>query len=106
MSLILRVARARVFVLVLLLGSAHALCAQDTRSISEPMFPPSCTILSAQLSINAGEPSSETAFDTSRIQSALDACTPGSAVELVASGANEAFLTQPIVIPTGVTLLI
>ncbi|HEX4385612.1 MAG TPA: glycosyl hydrolase family 28 protein, partial [Myxococcales bacterium] len=62
--------------------------------------------MSAQLQAEAGEPSSETAFDTARIQAALTSCPSGQAVELVRSGANAAFLIQPIDIPSGVTLLV
>jgi hypothetical protein len=36
---------------------------QDTRTVTEPVFPASCSVLQAQLSIVSGEPSSETAFD-------------------------------------------
>ncbi|MDP9052337.1 MAG: glycosyl hydrolase family 28 protein [Acidobacteriota bacterium] len=91
---------------LLLFVSVTAASSQDTRTVVEPTFPTSCTILSAQLTISAGEPSSETAFDTSRIQTALNACAAGSAVELQPSGANSAFLIQPLTIPSGVTLLV
>ncbi len=47
---------------------------------------------------------SESNPDTSRIQAALDACASGQAVRLTASGANNAFLTGPLTIPSGVTL--
>ena len=96
-----------------LLLAAPFLHAQDTRTVTEPAFPTLCTALPAQLSIVAGfsgsvggAPSSQIAFDTTRIQNALTACTSGHAVELSASGTNYAFLTQPLTIPTGVTLLI
>ncbi len=90
----------------LLFTSSFLLHAQDTRQVSEPKFPRSCSSLPAQLSISGGEPSSETGFDTSRIQAALDNCAAGSAVELTASGTDNAFLIQPITIPSGVTLLV
>jgi hypothetical protein len=93
-------------VLSVLFGSWLLVQAQDTRNVSEPKFPPSCTVLQAQLSISGGEPSSETAFDTSRIQSALNNCSSGSAVELASSGDKNGFLIQPITIPSGVTLLV
>jgi Glycosyl hydrolases family 28/Bacterial Ig-like domain (group 3)/Right handed beta helix region/Bacterial Ig-like domain (group 2) len=80
--------------------------AQDTRELSEPKFPPVCTTLPAQLSISGGEPSSETDFDTPRVQAALDDCASGSAVELAESGTNNGFLIKPISIPSGVTLLV
>jgi uncharacterized protein (TIGR03437 family) len=93
-------------ILAALLAPCCLLLGQDTRTVTEPTFPPACTVLAAQLSIGGGEPSSETAFDTARMQSALNACPAGKAVELAASGGNNAFLIQPISIPNGVTLLI
>jgi len=61
--------------------------------------------LYAELYINNGEPSSETAFDTGSVQSAINACAPGKALELASSGGNRsAFLIQPIHVPSGVTL--
>ena len=80
--------------------------AQDTRTVTEPVFPATCTTLQAQQAIVSGEPASETTFDTSRLQSALNGCLKGQAVELQTSGTNNAFLIQPITIPTGVTLLV
>src|SRR5271170_2969900 len=79
---------------------------QDTRTVTEPSFPASCSTLQAQQAIANGEPASETTFDTSRLQAALNSCAVGQAVELQTSGANNAFLIQPITIPTGVTLLV
>ncbi|MDQ6758294.1 MAG: glycoside hydrolase family 28 protein, partial [Acidobacteriota bacterium] len=88
---------------------ASAAYGQDTRSVTEPSFPPVCSQLDAQLvkSGPAGIPlSSETAFDTARIQSALELCAQGQAVELRPAGSNNAFLLAPIRIPSGVTLLV
>jgi polygalacturonase len=79
---------------------------QDTRTVVEPVFPQSCSVLQAQQPIANGEPTSETIFDTARLQSALNSCPTGQAVELQSSGANNAFLIQPITIPTGITLLV
>ena len=45
-------------------------------------------------------------LDTSRIQAALDQCKPGMAVELTPSSGNNAFLSGPLELRTGVTLLI
>jgi polygalacturonase len=103
---IYRFTRAATLVFPFLFASAHLLRAQDTRNVSEPTFPATCTTLAAQLSISNGEPSSETQFDTSRIQNALNNCNSGQAVELAASDNNNAFLIQPISIPSGVTLLV
>ncbi len=83
--------------------------AQDTRTVTEPVFPASCTVLTAQLTETGNQlPSAdETEFDTSRIQSALNGCAAGQAVELAqGSGGANAYLIQPITIPAGVTLLV
>lgn len=58
------------------------------------------------MAITGGGPSSETSYDTNRIQNALTGCPSGQAVELIASGTNNAFLIQPITIPNGVTLFV
>jgi polygalacturonase len=44
--------------------------------------------------------------DTARIQSALDKCKPGMAVELVPGEGNNAFLSGPLEMRTGVALLV
>jgi hypothetical protein len=100
-----RVARWAVSAGILLSLGADAK-GQDTRAVTEPIFPPSCTVLDAQLAIMNEEPSSEMAFDTTRIQTALDNCPAGQSVELQSSGTNYAFLIQPVNIPSGVTLLV
>jgi uncharacterized protein (TIGR03437 family) len=94
--------------LAVLLACALACRAQDTRPILEPSFPLVCAQLTAQLTAGpSGLPTaSETAFDTARIQSALNACPPGQAVELASAGGNNAFLLAPIQLPKGVTLLV
>jgi polygalacturonase len=58
----------------------------------------------ATQSVPSGGVPSETALDTSAIQSALNSCAKGKAVKLTTSGGNDAFVTGPITIPTGVTL--
>ena len=94
------------FAALVVLAATRMLHAQDTRTVVSPAFPPSCTTLAANLSIVDGEPSSETEFDTTRLQEAMDNCGNGEAVELVSAGVNHAFLIQPITIPNGVTLLV
>jgi len=85
-----------------------ALMAQDTRTVREPVFPPVCTRLAAQLKAGpTGLPAaSETLFDTAAIQNAMNACPSGEAVELAANGIGNAFLIAPIKIPAGVTLIV
>jgi polygalacturonase len=87
------------------LSCAHA---QDTRHVTEPVIPPTCTTLTAdQGSHGSTLPDlDETKPDTLRIQHALDHCHPGHAVELKPSAAHDAFLTGPLELRTGVTLLI
>ncbi len=92
-------------VVALGIGPATAV-AQDARTVTEPVIPPSCIVLQAQQAIFNGEPSSETTLDTARIQSALTGCASGQAVELATNGANNAFLIGPITLPAGVTLLV
>ena len=88
--------------------------AQDTRRVHEPVFPPACTTLTAELSTSgtgiaeADEPERdrEAKLDTDRIQHSLDTCGRGKAVVLRAQGANDAFLTGPLQLRQGVTLIV
>src|SRR5579875_1963040 len=82
--------------------------AQDTRHVTEPKIPAACTVLKANLRAtgNALAEADETRLDTQRIQSALDTCSPGHAVELSAAAANNAFLSGPLELREGVTLLV
>ena len=85
------------------------MAAQDTRTVTEPSFPSVCSTLSAELQQTGNLLPSvdEMLFDTSRVQQALNACTSGEAVELaMGTGGDNAFLIQPISIPSGVTLLV
>jgi polygalacturonase len=79
--------------------------AQDTRTVVEPVIPPSCAVLSAQLAapLSAAD---ESKLDTARIQQAIDQCPPGQAVELKPDGRATAFLSAPLQLRSGVTLLI
>jgi polygalacturonase len=99
----------RTLPLALLLSAAvlpaHA---QDTRTVTEPKIPPSCTVLAAKLT-SLGTTLAEaddSKPDTLRIQQAMDRCKPGRAVELKSSGAHDAFLTGPLELRSGVTLLV
>ena len=93
--------------LALLFLSSPALLsalAQDTRTVTEPKFPPACTTLKAQLATLTD--ADETKLDTLRIQQAIDACKPGQAVELAPTAASHAFLSGPLELRAGVTLLV
>jgi polygalacturonase len=89
------------------LFAAFLLCshAQDTRNVTEPVIPPSCTVLAAQLPAKLTE-ADEKKPDTARIQEALDHCGAGRAVELKAEGNARAFLSGPLQLREGVTLLV
>ena len=77
-----------------LLPLAAAL-AQDSRTVTEPRIPAACVSLDPQAA-------DETKPDSARIQSALDHCGAGKAVELKAG----VYYSGPIQLRTGVTLLI
>jgi hypothetical protein len=75
----------------------------DARTVTEPSYPPVCSVITALQ--NVATPI-ETSPDTVRVQAALNACTPGQAVEFSSSGTNNAFLIAPINLPAGVTMLL
>jgi polygalacturonase len=87
-------------------GAPGGACgAGDANLPSEPKLPTSvCATLHATQNVAKDGVADESAPDTSAIQSALSACAAGQAVKLVTSGANNAFLTGPIKVPSGVTL--
>ena len=80
--------------------------AQDTRTVTEPVYPHSCTVLQAHLQAPLGvlSAANEHRTDTARIQSAIDQCPAGNAVELKAAGSDNIFLMAPIRLKAGVTL--
>ncbi len=118
---------------LVLIACAH-MRAQDTRVVKEPVIPPVCTTLLAHLrsagsDISApdadagGNPATsdearyersvyvaahdkESPLDTARIQQALDSCGRGRGVLLKATGTRDAFLTGPLELRTGVTLIV
>ena len=88
--------------------SASFLAAQDTRTVTEPVLPPACVSLDAQLSISGKDlaPGDEGKLDTARIQQALDKCGKGNGVYLRSHGAANAFLSGPLELREGVTLIV
>jgi len=91
-----------------LIAFAAPLAAQDTRTVTEPVIPPACTTLNAQLR-RVGTtlaPADETKLDTERIQKAMDQCGKGKAVELRMTDAADAFLAGPLELRDGVTLVV
>ena len=91
-------AMSRIFPLLLLV--LPALYGQDQRQVREPSFPVPCAVLEAL------PDSGEASPDTRRIQSALDACAPGKAVVLGRAGKPGSFLSGPLELRKGVTLLV
>ena len=86
-------------------GSATGACgAGDANLPAEPTIPTACQTLQATQNVVGGAEPSENSLDTSTIQSALSACASGQAVKLTTGGSNNAFVTGPLTIPTGVTL--
>jgi polygalacturonase len=96
----------------LAIAGASAALAQDTRTVTEPVIPPVCTTLQAQLtSVQDGDFNSlsredESKLDTERIQKAIDACGKGKGVALEAHGAADAFVSGPLQLREGVTLVV
>jgi polygalacturonase len=92
--------------LLLLLGAA--VYAQDTRHVTEPSIPAACATLTAQLSVTGSKiaDADESKLDTARIQEAMDSCGQGKAVVLKVSDTNNAFLTGPLQLRAGVTLVV
>jgi sugar lactone lactonase YvrE len=85
----------------------------DSRTVTEPSFPAVCQSLAAALtSVSDDLPTSVDATvtnpDGARIQAALNSCASSNqAVELSVDGAgHNAFLTGPLSMPSGVTLLV
>src|SRR2546421_11858571 len=97
-----------IVIAMLLFTIATTVIAQDTRQVTEPKIPASCTQLPAQLRAMDDKlaEADESKLDTTRIQSAPDKCKPGMAVELKPASGNNAFLSGPLEMRAGVTLLI
>lgn len=94
--------------LALFLLALPLMHAQDTRKVVEPGFPPACEVLTARLAAPGGALSDadERRPDTARLQKAINGCAPGKAVELKPAGDRRIFLSGPILLKPGVTLLI
>jgi polygalacturonase len=95
-------------VLFFALSPIPFLAAQDTRTVTEPVIPPICSSLDAQLHISDHSltKADEDKLDTSRIQQALDACGKGQGVILRTHEAENAFLSGPLELHEGVTLIV
>lgn len=96
-------------VVVLLASLASSAVAQDPRTVVEPVIPASCSIVTAQLtSAHSSDlrESDESRPDKQRIQKAIDNCRRGMGVELKPDGGHDAFLSGPLQLREGVTLII
>jgi polygalacturonase len=84
------------------------LAAQDTRTVIEPIFPPTCTRVDAHLRTDGKslDPADEGKLDTARIQKAIDKCGKGRAVLLHVDEANNAFLSGPLELKPEVALIV
>ena len=82
--------------------------AQDSRTVTEPNLPQACSSLDAQLTVSGKTLSQadEGSLDTPRIQEALDSCSKGHGVILRVHGSNNAFLSGPLELRDGVTLIV
>ena len=82
--------------------------AQDTRKVTEPHIPAACVTLHATIAAAHGviSPEDEQKLDTDRIQHSIDTCAAGKAVVLRAQGPKNVFLTGPITLSAGVTLVV
>lgn len=95
--------------LALGLGWMQTAAAQDTRHVVEPTLPASCRVLAAEKLVGADRQlvaADEGKPDTAAIQAALDHCGAGRAVELAAGKGANAFLSGPLRLPDGVTLVV
>jgi polygalacturonase len=90
------------------LGMAACAGAQDTRLVTEPKIPAACVRLEAKIAAqgDALAETDESRADTQRIQDAIDKCKPGMAVELSQGKTTNAFLSGPLTLGEGVTLLV
>jgi polygalacturonase len=83
--------------------------AQDTRTVVEPKIPQTCSVVHASLSAierHTLVEADEAKLDTERIQHAIDSCRPGQAVELKADGTRNAFVSGPLALRPGITLIV
>src|ERR1019366_9470834 len=87
---------------------ASVLLAQDTRNVTEPKIPAFCATLEAHLtSPNDGlATADESKLDAARIQHAIDTCGKGNGVALQVHGAANAFLSGPLELREGITLVV
>jgi polygalacturonase len=92
-------------------AQAASLATGDSRNVTQPAVPAVCASVGSTLATPGSRVFSSaqetTPPDTSRLQSALNSCTgSGKAVALTASGSDNAFLSGPLTVGQGETLLV
>ena len=92
----------RIVATAALLGVVTGVQAQDTRKVVEPAIPPACAVLDAAQT----GPVHSAADDTDRIQQAISHCPAGKSVRLAATNQYKAFTAGPLILASGVTLVI
>ncbi len=94
--------------LVISLGIACSLAAQDARTVIEPLFPQLCTTVDAELSTvgHSLADDDEQKLDTARIQRAINKCGKGRAVLLRVDETDNAFLSGPLQLKPDITLIL
>ena len=93
--------------LVISLGIACSLAAQDARTVIEPLFPQLCTTVDAELStVGHSLADDEQKLDTARIQRAINKCGKGRAVLLRVDETDNAFLSGPLQLKPDITLIL
>jgi polygalacturonase len=87
---------------------APLLFAQEMRTVTQPKLPPICASLDAHLVSHHGAlaAADERKLDTRRIQKAIDGCSRNHGVALRTHGAANAFLSGPLELRPGVTLIV
>ena len=105
--------RAPVLAVCAMVAAGPGAWAQDTRVVTEPKIPATCVKLEAKIAAvgDALKVADEASSDTVRIQNAVDGfaakCKTGMAVELApGQGGANAFLSGPLELKEGVTLLV
>jgi polygalacturonase len=108
MEFSLRFSRLALLFAVSLLLFVPSSPAQDARKVSEPHIPAACITLEASIGADHGVISAENErkLDTERIQHAIDNCAEGKAVVLRNHGQRNVFLSGPIALHSGVTLVV
>lgn len=91
------------------LGYSAIAAAQDTRTVKEPVVPRACVVVNALITPvgdSTVAAADEARLDSPRIQQAIDGCAAGQAVMLRRDGARRAFVSGPLRLKAGVTLVL